>query len=191
MPLILDADVVVYLDEDNWFEPEHISSCVSAMLTSGTDWAYSLRRICASSGLPVCEDDCDSLGFWPKHATLLDGKRLSDFERELHVSYPHLVDMSCLAIARTLAVTVAPLWVNLHADSVVGTHLVHSYAGVCTGEATVNYSLGGGSETPKEWFLEGNELVRQRYEASNSLPWRTGPIRLEPGVRRHPSTRSK
>jgi glycosyltransferase involved in cell wall biosynthesis len=41
---LVNADAICYLDEDNWFEPNHIEMLVSK-LQEGNPWAYSLRKI--------------------------------------------------------------------------------------------------------------------------------------------------
>lgn len=184
MPLLVDEDIVVYLDEDNWYEPDHVASCVQALTSTGVSWVYAMRTIRSAHGAWLCDDDCDSLGFWSKYATLLDESSLSSEELVRHRAHPNLVDTSCLALDRTLAIRIAPLWSNRHADSVVATHLVENFAGACTGRSTVNYALGGGSGTHVEWFVEGNRQLVERHRGS--LPWRVGVHRLEPGSRSHP-----
>lgn len=179
LPLLADEDLVLFLDEDNWFDSDHVETCVDTLRTTGASWAYALRRICMGEGEPACDDDCDSLGFWPKLASL-STDNLSPDEAERHGRYPNLVDSSCYALPRELACAVAPLWQSLHADSVVGSHLVQHYEGACTGRVTVNYALGGGSGTPVSWFLDGNRAVRERYGATQ-LPWRSAPKAVGPG----------
>ena len=61
---LVNADVIVYLDEDNWFEPCHIEKLV-AKINEGNDWVYSLRKIYDKDGNFLCEDNCESLGKWP------------------------------------------------------------------------------------------------------------------------------
>ncbi len=41
---LVDADVICYLDEDNWIDPNHIEELVK-VLQEGNQWAYSLRKI--------------------------------------------------------------------------------------------------------------------------------------------------
>ncbi len=187
MPLLVDDDVICYLDEDNWFDRDHVSMVVDSMCDTDANWAYSLRRICKDDGELICEDDSDSLGYWPKIATRLpDGWLEDDDEVRMHADYPHLVDSSCYALPRELACAIAPLWQKLHADSVVPSFLVPRHTGVCTGKSTVNYALGGGSGTPSEWFTDGNRFVRGLY-ASAPLPWRQSPQKLGPGSLAHPA----
>jgi Glycosyl transferase family 2 len=185
LPLLVDDDVVCYLDEDNWFEPGHVTVSIGAMAATKASWAYALRRICSEDGEQICADDCDSLGYWPKFATMLPDDELETDEAARHRQYPNLVDSSCYFLPRGIACLVAPLWQELHADSVVPSFLVRQYAGACTGNSTVNYALGGSSGTPAEWFTEGNSRLHALY-GHGQFPWRRGPRRLPPGIIEHP-----
>ena len=61
---LVNADVIVYLDEDNWIEPCHVEKLVKK-IEEGNDWAFSLRKIYDKDGNFLCEDNCESLGKWP------------------------------------------------------------------------------------------------------------------------------
>ena len=61
---LVNADVICYLDEDNFLEPNHIETVVKK-LQEGNDWVYSLRNIHDKEGKFLCEDNCESLGNWP------------------------------------------------------------------------------------------------------------------------------
>jgi glycosyltransferase involved in cell wall biosynthesis len=185
MPLLVDDEIVCFLDEDNWFDPDHVSSAIDAIYSTGAHWAYSLRRICTEHGVPICDDDSDSLGYWPKFASMLPDGLLDRAEMARHMSYPNLVDSSCYVLPRQLACAVAPLWQELHADSVVPSFLVERHTGVCSGRSTVNYALGGDSGTPADWFTDGNRGIRELY-GPTPLPWRRAPQRLGPGSFQHP-----
>jgi hypothetical protein len=56
-----NSPYVAYLDDDDWWHPEHLTSLLAAI--EGKDWAYSLRWFAdAETGWPICEDEWDSLG---------------------------------------------------------------------------------------------------------------------------------
>jgi len=40
---LVNGKYVTFLDEDNYYEPDHIQSCVD--VCEGKEWVYSLRRI--------------------------------------------------------------------------------------------------------------------------------------------------
>jgi hypothetical protein len=52
---------VAYLDDDNWFAPNHLSTLLQAI--QGKAWAFSRRHfVDAKSGNELCEDDWESMG---------------------------------------------------------------------------------------------------------------------------------
>lgn len=185
MSLLVNDDVVCFLDEDNWFDPDHVSSAVDALRRTGAGWAYSLRRVCTEQGDPIGDDDCDSLGYWPKFASMLSVWEIARDEKARHVRYPNLVDTSCYVLPRKMARSVASRLHGPDADSMVASFLVENHVGVCTGRSTVNYALGGTSGAPAEWFTDGNGRLQELYEPA-PLPWRQGPRKVGPGSLSHP-----
>ena len=55
------GDYFCFLDEDNWFDLDHIASLVE-VISRGFAWAYSFRKIVDTEGNFICNDDCESLG---------------------------------------------------------------------------------------------------------------------------------
>lgn len=52
---------VAYLDDDNWWAPDHLSSLLAAV--DGADWAYGQRWMVDPRTLgPICIDDWESVG---------------------------------------------------------------------------------------------------------------------------------
>jgi hypothetical protein len=52
---------VTYLDDDNWYAPDHVATMLAAM--AGKAWGFSLRHfVDAQSGEPLCADTWESLG---------------------------------------------------------------------------------------------------------------------------------
>ena len=153
MPLMVNADYILFLDEDNWFEPNHVETMLNKIKSKDLMWAYSLRRICDERGEYVCDDDCESLGRYPTF-------------------YDHtinFVDTNCYCFRREYLVTVAhSFYGQWGADrpfyKAASTSLP---AFGCTGEATVNYRA---PERLLEMFNEGNKLMKDAYKPI--LPWR-------------------
>jgi hypothetical protein len=185
MSLLVDDDIICFLDEDNWFDADHVSSALDALQRTDASWAYSLRRICTAEGAPICDDDSDSLGYWPKFASMLSVWEIERSEKARHMKHPHLVDTSCYVLPRQVACAVSPLLHGPNADSVVSSFLVQDHAGVCSGKSTVNYALGGTSGALSEWFTDGNRRIQELYDSA-PLPWRQTPHKLGPGSLQHP-----
>jgi glycosyltransferase involved in cell wall biosynthesis len=152
MPLMVNADYILFLDEDNWFEPNHVETMINKIKSKDLMWAYSLRRIHNESGQYVCDDDCESLGRYPAF-----------YDHALN-----FVDTNCYCFRREFLVTVAhSFYGQWGADrpfyKAASTALP---AFGCTGKATVNYRA---PERLLEMFREGNKLMKEAYKP---LPWR-------------------
>ena len=56
-----NARYIAYLDDDNWWAPQHLHSMLNAI--NGRDWAFALRWfVHPDSRQPVCIDDWESAG---------------------------------------------------------------------------------------------------------------------------------
>ena len=152
MPLMVNADYILFLDEDNWFEPNHVETMLNKIKSKDLMWAYSLRRICDESGQYVCDDDCESLGRYPTF-----------YDHSLN-----FVDTNCYCFRREFLVTVAHhFYGGWGADRPfykATSAALPSFG--CTGEATVNYRA---PERLLKMFGEGNKLMKDAYKI---LPWR-------------------
>ena len=90
---LVNEDYILFLDQDNWIEPNHVESLVTAIETNNSQWSYTLRNIMEPDGTFVCRDDCESLGKWP----MWKG------------DYAH-IDTSCYCLPRQIAVAISSAW---------------------------------------------------------------------------------
>jgi len=153
MPLMVNADYILFLDEDNWFEPNHVETMINKIKSKDLMWAYSLRRICDERGEYVLDDDCESLGRYPTF-------------------YDHMlnfVDTNCYCFRREYLVNIAHAfygqWGADRPFYKAAASALPSFG--CTGEATVNYRA---PERLLNMFREGNEVMKKAYK--EPLPWR-------------------
>jgi len=153
MPLMVNADYILFLDEDNWFEPNHVETMINKIKSKDLMWAYSLRRICDERGQYVLDDDCESLGRYPTF-------------------YDHtvnFVDTNCYCFRREYLVNIAHAfygqWGADRPFYKAAASGLPSFG--CTGEATVNYRA---PERLLGMFKEGNKLMKEAYK--EPLPWR-------------------
>lgn len=165
---LVDADVICYLDEDNWIEPNHIEKIVEK-IKEGNDWVYSLRKIFDKDGQYICEDNCESLGKWPVYFT----------------PDAHHIDTSCFGVKREVAVHVGHSWYGQWgADrKFFNTLKQHFPKYDCTNDYTVCYRLDGNpNSVTKEFFEQGNEINNQKY--NGNFPWKLGKkfISVGPGI---------
>ena len=165
---LVNADVICYLDEDTFLEPNHIETVVKK-LQEGNDWVYSLRNIHDKEGKFLCEDNCESLGKWPVY-----------FNSEVH----H-IDTSCFAVRRDVAVRIGHAWYGQWgADrQFFGALKNHFSKYSCTNQYTTNYRLDGNENSVnEEFFIEGNKINSEKYQGN--FPWKSGKefISVGPGI---------
>jgi glycosyltransferase involved in cell wall biosynthesis len=152
-----DHDYVLYLDQDNWLDPDHVASTVAACETNGWDWCHSLRRIHRPDGSYLCDDDCESLGRHPVFYSDAD----------------HLVDTSCYCIRKEVMISMAPAWyVGWGGDRLFYSALSRQRPNFgCTGKATSCYRLSNRAKgVTADFFQVGNSVMRQKYP--QGFPWR-------------------
>jgi glycosyltransferase involved in cell wall biosynthesis len=163
---LVNADVIIYLDEDNWFDPCHVQKMVDT-LKQGNDWVYSLRKI--------CEDNCESLGRGPVYFN----------DEVFHI------DTSSFAIKRDCAVRIGHAWYGQWgADRQFFYNLKQHFPNFnTTGAYTMCYRLDGNpNSVNKEFFDQGNSLNQMKY--NNNFPWShtnntyeiVEPIVIGPGI---------
>jgi len=153
MPLMVNADYILFLDEDNWFEPNHVETMIAKIKSKDLMWSYSLRRICNEAGEYIADDDCESLGRWPTF-----------YDHTLN-----FVDTNCYCFRREYLVSVAHAfygqWGQDRPFYKAASTTLPAFG--CTGEATVNYRA---PERLLNMFREGNEKMINAYK--QPLPWR-------------------
>jgi glycosyltransferase involved in cell wall biosynthesis len=153
---LVNADAICYLDEDNWFEPNHVEKLVSK-LQEGYQWAYSLRKIVDKDGEFLCEDNCESLGKWPVY-----------FNKD-----QYHIDTSSFIIRRDVALRIGHAWYGQWgADRQFFNALKSNYPNFgCTHEHSLCYRLDGNpNSVTAEFFENGNAENAKQYP--NGYPWK-------------------
>lgn len=156
-PFLTTADWILFLDDDNFFDLNHVESLLNFTKENRLEWAYSLRKLVDVSGNYICDDDWCSLGFWKTPGTT------------------HLIDNSCYFVNRKLACRMSLAWTALPivADRCFCVALMGSGARYgCTGLSTVNYRVGTGT-APADPSLYLALAARIRAEMPGGFPWRT------------------
>ena len=78
IPHLVNSDYVLFLDEDNWYDPDHVKTLVATIENGNLDWAYSLRKIYTPDKQYIVDDNCESLGKWPIYFSHNDPQYLID-----------------------------------------------------------------------------------------------------------------
>ena len=151
---IVDADLICFLDEDNFYRPEHVESLVRVISQNNLSGAYSLREIYDESGAYLLRDDCESLVRW------------QSFQNR------SVIDTSCYAVKKSVLLMMSPIWYGVTGTDAVFCNVigVHHPDHRCTGLYTLGYRLGGTNSLPREHFERGNQEMLERYP--NGLPWK-------------------
>jgi glycosyltransferase involved in cell wall biosynthesis len=158
---LVDGDFICFLDEDNWFEENHIETLVNT-IKAGSKWAYSLRKIVSQEGDYICNDDCESLGRWKS------------------ILNDNFVDVNCFMIPKQAAVAFSPYWYRRarhpqeqpEVDRILSAFMMQNMVEFNTnGLYTVNYRVASRSDSvQKEFFLQGNQMMN--HKMNGEYPWR-------------------
>lgn len=156
-PHFLNHDYIFFLDEDNWYEPDHVKTLVE-VLDRGNDFAYALRKIFRPDKSYVCDDNCEALGKWPIYFS--------------HDNPQYLIDTSAFAFDRKFLIRTSQHWHHgwggdrnyfynaLKYEPKWDTNYKH----------TLCYRLDGNSNSVNEdFFIKGNEEQLNHYKGK--LPW--------------------
>jgi glycosyltransferase involved in cell wall biosynthesis len=171
VPQLVNQDWIFWLDDDNWFEPDHVAECVGSCVEHGLSWCATLRNIYEPGGAFLCVDECESLAVVPTWFN----------------PSSHHVDTSCFCLSREVAVQLAMHWHRPHLPfDTDPAKYVSPDTSICQvlrqdapcyaliARATVNYTLGSRDITPKpEFFTKGNIVMRKRH--GGKLPWEAWP----------------
>ena len=152
---LVDTNYVLYLDQDNWLDFDHVRVCIDTIEKNNLHWSYSLRKIYDKQGNYVCNDDCESLGKW------------QTYHGNSHV------DTNSYCIKTEVAIKLAQVWHGGWGQDRVFLSAISQYFNNydCTGKYTVNYKVDGGEgSVNKEFFLNGNKVMSEKYKGE--FPWR-------------------
>lgn len=155
------GDFFCFLDDDNWFEPNHIESLIK-VIDRGFNFAFSFRNVVGIDGNFICRDECESLGKWP--SVLAN----DDF----------FIDVNCYFLPRQLALFSAPIWYRRFRElgvedvdrALLRFFRENKFSYETSGEYSVNYTAGNtqGSVRP-EFFIAGNQKMLEKNSGQN--PW--------------------
>lgn len=153
---LVNEDIVLFLDDDNSFEENHVSSQVENIETNNLDFGYSLRNICDVDGKFLLQDNCESLGGWP----VWNGNHFH-------------MDTSAYAFRRDFLINVAHFWHGGYAQDRKFFNNVRCLSGIphkTTGKYTLNYCLGSTETSASlEFFKQGNQENLKKYPFG--FPW--------------------
>jgi glycosyltransferase involved in cell wall biosynthesis len=157
-PLLVNSKYILFLDEDNWWDPEHVSSMVALLGRDRVDWAHSMRKIYTHDEVYVADDNCESIGMYPPYSHLKNG-------------WPSYVDTNCYAFRRSTIAQTAHYWYHpRRGDRYFFHNLCAKFPSYLSSKKyTVNYRLKENGPVPPDYIVEGNRYMMEKYSAG--LPW--------------------
>lgn len=162
VPWLCNTRYVAFLDEDNWFDEDHLATLVGAVTSAGAPWGFALRKIADTEGNVVTLDECESLG---------------NLHCVFQVNGVYHIDTNCYLLDRMLAIKYCPIWNRRFREQVspdielANTLLRQEPPPASNRKHTVNYTVGSTSASVgAQQFLAGNQVMQQRYPAG--MPWK-------------------
>lgn len=157
---LVDHDYVFFLDEDNWYQPNHVETLIETIEKGNLDFAHSLRSIYSPTREYLIDDNCESLGKWPIY---LSAEKTNEKQ--------HLIDTSSFAFRRQFLINVSQLWHSGWGGdrrfyNIVRRHAKHDTSGV----RSLCYRLDGNpGSVDVNFFRTGNEYYHNYYKGD--FPW--------------------
>ena len=150
-PHLINSDYIFFLDEDNWYEPDHVATLVDT-LERGNDFAYSLRQIYTPDKQFIAEDNCESLGKWPIFFS--------------HEDPQYLIDTSSYAFTREFIQKTCHLWHSGWGGDRKYLYSVMQKAKYDTnGKHTLCYRLDGNpGSVNADFFIQGNKAQEEKFK---------------------------
>ncbi|SEF11003.1 hypothetical protein SAMN02787142_7625 [Burkholderia sp. WP9] len=151
---LTDSDLICFLHQDNWLEPDHVASLLDAIETNAWDWAFVFRNVVDSDGAFLVHDEWQSVGPWNQTS-------------------PHkLVDTNCYCLRMSVAQRFAShLHGGLRQDRAFYAALSQGAPNYgTTGQYTVNYRMRGDlQDAVINLLVRENFAMHARYP--DGLPW--------------------
>jgi glycosyltransferase involved in cell wall biosynthesis len=157
VPHLINSDYIFLLDEDNWYDPDHVASLVE-VLDRGNDFAYSFRKVYNADKEYIADDNCEALGKWPIYFS--------------HNDPQYLIDTSAFAFKRQFLVKTCHHWHHGW-----GGDRRYFYSALAQNpkwdtnyKHTLCYRTDSNPNSPDaNFFINGNKIQLEHYEGK--LPW--------------------
>jgi glycosyltransferase involved in cell wall biosynthesis len=159
-PHLINSDYILFLDEDNWYEPNHVQSLIETIESKNLDFSFSLRKIFNPERTYLLDDNCESLGKWPIFMS-----------RHSPHGLQYLIDTSSFCFKREFIQHTCHFW---HHGWGGDRHYLYSVKDKAkydtNGKHTLCYRLDGNpNSVTKEFFETGNKTQQAYYEGK--YPW--------------------
>jgi glycosyltransferase involved in cell wall biosynthesis len=159
-PHLVNSDYILFLDEDNFYEPNHIETLVETIERKNLDFSFSLRKIFSKEGEYLCDDNCESLGKWPIY-----------FTRGTPHGEQYLIDTSSFCFKRDWLIKYCNIWhFGWGGDRRFFYSVRDSSKYDTNGLHTLCYRLDGNENSVTQDFFERGNKTQTEYYGGN-FPW--------------------
>lgn len=160
-PHLLNHDYILFLDEDNWWDENHVRSLVDLCEEKNLDFSYSLRKV-YEKGEYLADDCCEAIGRWPI-------VWFPDNQKQ------YLVDTSAYCFRREFLIKVSNMWHNgIWGEDRRFFMAVKDFANYdTTGLHTLNYNLPDMEKAyggQRDIFENFNQVMKQLH--NGEYPWK-------------------
>jgi len=159
-PHLINSDYILFLDEDNWYEPNHVETLIEKIEKKNLDFSFSLRKIYDPNRTYLLDDNCESLGRWPIFMS-----------RQSPHGAQYLIDTSSFCFKREFIQQTCHLWHSGWGGDRRYFYAIKEHAKYDTnGKHTLCYRLDGNpNSVTKEFFEVGNKTQNEYY--GGKFPW--------------------
>lgn len=156
-PHFINSDYIFLLDEDNWYEPNHVET-LAATLDRGLDFAYSFRKVFTAGKEYIADDNCEALGRWPIYFS--------------HDNPQYLIDTSSFAFKRQFLIKTCQHWHHGWGGDRNYFYNALKYNPIWDSsyKHTLCYRTDSNPNSPDaDFFIKGNKAQLEHYKGQ--LPW--------------------
>ncbi|MBR0574266.1 MULTISPECIES: glycosyltransferase family 2 protein [Pasteurellaceae] len=169
----IEADIFCFLDDDNFYDSNHIETIVNAFKEEpNTDIAYVNRRFVDKFNTYICDDNSYSLGIFEQQNEVTLPIKYKGYQQTIKAiinkPFMKLVDTNCMAMSKSYAKRHGSDWSDKGNDMYVWQQALARKANLFgTGQCTVNYFIELQSTYGKDFFprlgkLLGMEIVTEQ-----------------------------
>ncbi|AAP95345.1 glycosyltransferase [[Haemophilus] ducreyi] len=164
-PFLAKEDMICYLDDDNWYEPNHVETCLTCLMQNQLDYVYSYRNLINSvNNHFICRDTFESVG--PNKALKLDiSSNMLNIAGSIQLHNENHIDTNTYFLTRKVALEASQYWYSGRSnDNNVSNWLLFSaYKGICTKTYSVNYLFD-----PTTFFNTFYQMICQNTPLNSS-----------------------
>lgn len=176
-PFLVKEDILCFLDDDNWYDKDHVKHMAHYISHYQADYAYNLRYFVGFETNRLWEDNTESLGFWRFPNPLISNVQFTLHDQTYRFTLTtihheqNLIDISCLAVTKSVALSLSLSWIQAGYGNdrhITKTLLENNLTGICTGKRTLYYRTNKNTyDLDFTILIKGNVIDQTTIEGLN------------------------